>query len=165
MTPEETDMELGPGALEADRILVRSLCSNDLEAMVRIDQKIVGRSRHSYLETKLRDALEPGALKISLAAEDDGALVGFLLASLYYGEFGVPEPVAVLDTIAVDPPRWGQNFGAALLRQLVTNLRALKIDTIRTEVAWDQLELMGFLARQGFEPSKRICLELDLRGR
>ncbi len=165
MTPAENEQGLGPGALDTDRILVRSLRAGDLDAMVRVDQKIVGRSRRRYLETKLRDALEPGALKISLAAEEDGALAGFLLASLYYGEFGLPEPAAVLDTLAVDPERRGRKFGKALVRQLVTNLRALGIERVRTEVAWDQLELMGFLAHQGFAPSNRFCLDLDLQAR
>ena len=165
MKSTEPDMGLGPGALDTDGILVRALRPEDLDAMVRVDQKIVGRSRRSYLETKLRDALEPGALKVSLAAEEDGALAGFLLASLYYGEFGILEPAAVLDTIAVDPDRRGRKFGKALVRQLVTNLRALGIERVRTEVSWTQLELTGFLARQGFQLSNRLCLDLDLQAR
>ena len=157
-----TDAGPGPGSLDTDGILVRSLRAEDLDAMVRIDQRIVGMSRRGYLEAKLRDALAQGALKVSLAAEEDGALAGFLLASLYYGEFGLPEPSAVLDTIAVDPGRRGRKFGKALVRQLVMNLRALGIEKVRTEVAWDHLDLLGFLARQGFEPSNRLCLDLDL---
>ena len=151
-----------PGALDTDAILVRDLRPGDLEAIVRIDERIVGRSRRRFYELKLRDALVPGSLRISLVAEDEGALAGFLLGSLYYGEFGQPEPAAVLDTLAVDPDRRGRKIGKALMRQLVMNLSALGIQRIRTEVDWDQFDLMGFLAREGFVPARRYCLDKDL---
>jgi GNAT superfamily N-acetyltransferase len=89
-------------------------------------------------------------------------IAGFLLGSLYYGEFGLPEPAAVLDTIAVDPDMRGRKVGKALMRQLLMNLRALNIARIRTEVDWEQLDLMSFLAHEGFAPARRLCLEREL---
>ena len=52
--------------------------------------------------------------------------------------------------------------GKALLRQLRHNLGALRIGTIRTEVAWDDLELLAFLKTEGFTPADRLCLECSL---
>ena len=92
----------------------------------------------------------------------DGCLVGAVLGSLHYGEFGQPEPIAVLDTILVDPGFARQGIGTALLEQLVKNLRALGIDRLRTEVAWDEHDLGRFLGRQGFAPAPRLVLELRL---
>ena len=158
-----SDETLPVGALDTDTVLVRNLRADDLDAMVRIDRAITGRSRRGYYEIKMKEALAAGTMRISLAAEDDGRLAGFMLGSLYYGEFGMPEPSAVLDTLAVDPDKRGRNIGKALLRQLVTNLRALGIEKIRTEVEWEQLELMGFLAARGFLPARRFCLDLDLK--
>ena len=155
-------LEMPAGSLDTDAILVRDLRPEDLDAVVRIDERIVGRSRRRFYELKLRDALVPGSLKISLAAEEGGSLGGFVLGSLYYGEFGLPEPSAVLDTIAVDPAKRGRKIGKALMRQLVMNLRALGIERVRTEVDWDRFDLLGFLARNGLEPSRRLCLDLDL---
>jgi ribosomal protein S18 acetylase RimI-like enzyme len=157
-----TQDPLPAGALDTDAVLVRNLRADDLDAMVRIDRAITGHARRGYYEIKMKEALAPGTMRISLAAEEDGRLAGFMLGSLYYGEFGLPEPSAVLDTIAVDPQLRGRRIGKALLRQLVTNLRALGIDKIRTEVEWDQFELMGFLASRGFAPARRLCLDLDL---
>lgn len=157
-----TQDPLPAGALDTDAVLVRNLRADDLDAMVRIDRAITGRARRGYYEIKMKEALATGTMRISLAAEEDGRLAGFMLGSLYYGEFGLPEPSAVLDTVAVDPQLRGRRIGKALLRQLVTNLRALGIDKIRTEVAWDQFELMGFLASRGFAPARRLCLDLDL---
>ena len=158
----ERDIEPGPGTLDTDSVLVRNLRLSDLDAVVKIDERILGRSRRRYFEIKLREALAVGAMKISLAAEDEGVLAGFLLGSLYYGEFGQPEPSAVLDTIGVDPARRDRKIGKALVRQLVMNLRALGIHSVRTEVAWDNFGLLAFLARQDFVPAHRLCLEMDL---
>ena len=67
-------------------------------------------------------------IRVSLGAEMDGHLVGFLMARLYYGEFGVADPVAILDTISVDPERPREGIGRALLEQFKTNLRGVGIE-------------------------------------
>jgi hypothetical protein len=56
-----------------------------------------------------------------------------------------------------------QRVGHALLRQFRSNLGALGVTTIRTEVDWDDFGLMPFFHSEGFTPSKRICLELECR--
>ncbi len=47
-------------------------------------------------------------------------------------------------------------------RALVRNLRALGIERLCTEVAWDEHDLNRFLGRQGFVPAPRLVLELRL---
>ncbi|HJN91220.1 MAG TPA: GNAT family N-acetyltransferase, partial [Dehalococcoidia bacterium] len=85
-----------------------------------------------------------------------------LMGRLYYGEFGIPEPVALLDAIGVSAGFAGQKVGRALLRQLAMNLNALNISTLRTEVDWEQGELMSFFRHAGFRPSTRICLDASV---
>lgn len=159
---ERDDLDREPGVLETDAIPVRTLQAGDLEAIVRIDRKIVGRSRREYLAHKLDTALRDSSPCISLAAEVDGVVAGFLMGTLYYGEFGLPEPVAILDTLGIDPDRRHQRLASALLRQLVLNLRALGIDCLQTEVDWTQHDLLAFFAESGFRPASRLCLELRL---
>ena len=156
------ELERKPGALETDAVPVRTLRAEDLEALVRIDRKIVGRSRREYLARKLDTALRDSGVCISLAAECDGRIAGFMLGSLYYGEFGLPEPVAILDTLEVDADLRHRRVATALLRQLLLNLRALGIERVRTEVDWTQRDLLAFFAQSGFAPAPRLCLELRL---
>ncbi len=40
------------------------------------------------------------------------------------------------------------------MSQLMTNLVTLRIETVRTEVAWDNL--LDFLAKHGFTPCQRL---------
>jgi GNAT superfamily N-acetyltransferase len=147
---------------EPDNVLVRSLRQEDAPRLVRMDQAITGRNRSAWYEGKLKRALEESDLRISLGAEVDGCLVGAVLGSLHYGEFGLPEPIAVLDTILVNPGHARQGVGTALLDQFVKNLSALGIERLRTEVAWDEHDLNLFLGRRGFAPAPRLVLELAL---
>ncbi len=145
-----------------DTVLVRGLRPEDLEAVIALDAKIVGRRREEYFKVKLRQNLAETGIKVSLAAEIDGCFGGFLLARVYYGEFGTMEPVAVLDTLGVHPDFRQRGVGTALLRQLRRNLGALRVSRLQTEVGWDNQELLSFFHREGFRPAARLCLDLDL---
>lgn len=145
-----------------DGIVIRNLKADDLVRLVRIDEQITGRSRRAWYEGKVKRALQDSDLQISLGAHKDGMLVGAMLASLYYGEFGLPEPVAVLDTVLVDPAFARLGVGSALFEQLTKNLQALRIERLRTEVAWDEHELATFFGKKGFAPVPRLVLEADL---
>lgn len=149
---------------EIDGVIVRTLATGDVGRLVRIDEQITGRSRRAWYEGKIRRALQDSDVKISLGAEMDGTLVGAVLGSLQYGEFGVPERVAVLDTILVDPGLRGRGIASAMFEQLVKNLEALGIERMRTEVSWDEHELSAFLGRAGFMPAPRLVLERTLGG-
>jgi len=151
-----------PGELEQEAVLVRPLRPQDLEAVVALDAKSVGRRRDEYFKVKLEQNLAETGIKVSLAAELEGLFAGFLLARVYYGEFGTMEPVAVLDTLGVHPDFRHRGVASGLLEQLRKNLEALKIARIRTEVGWDEQDLLGFFHRQGFRPAPRLCLDLDL---
>jgi len=157
------DTPLEPGLLETDTIDVRALRPDDFAAIVKIDEASMGRPREEYYQAKMREALEESAgPRTSLVAEVDGHAVGFLLAKVYFGEFGQAEPVAVIDSVGVDPRYRGRHIGQALLRQLLMNLQGLRIERVRTEVDWSQLDLLHFLQRNGFGPARRFCLERTL---
>lgn len=153
---------LEPGILETDSTLVRLMDDHDPEAVVAIDVVAGGRRRPRYFELMLERAVKQAALQVSLAAEVDGHVVGFAIVSLYYGEYGVGEPTASLDAIGVDPANRGQHIGKALLRQLRLNLSALRVSTLRTEVSWDDFDLLGFFKKEGFAPAHRLCLDCAL---
>jgi len=158
-----TDSTLASGVLPTDHVPVRALRDDDLAAVVKMDHAAMGRPREEYYRAKFREATAPGSgPRTSLVAEIDGHPVGCLLAKVYFGEFGQAEPVAVIDSIGVDPPFRGQHVGQALLRQLLINLQALRVERVETQVDWDQINLLHFLHRNGFAPAPRVCLERRL---
>lgn len=156
------EVEAGMNETMKGDVVVRNLRPTDLEAVIALDAKNVGRRREDYFRVKLQQNLVETGIKVSLAGEVDGAFAGFLLARVYYGEFGQSEPVAVLDTIDVHPAFHGRGVGRGLLEQLRTNLFGLGVACLRTEVGWDELPLIGFFQHEGFRPAPRLCLDLDV---
>jgi predicted N-acetyltransferase YhbS len=141
---------------------IRDLRPEDFEAVVAIDERNVGRKRAEFFRIKLAENLQATGIRLSLAAELDGVLVGFLLARVFYGEFGRTEPAAALDTLAVFPNLHGRGVGHALLAQLRLNLAGLGVGSIQTEVSWDDQDLLAFFHHEGFRPAPRLALDLEV---
>jgi ribosomal protein S18 acetylase RimI-like enzyme len=156
------DLDMPPGALDIDSVVVRALAPTDLDWIVRIDAQRMGRPRPEYYKLKLAEAARDTGVRVSLAATIDEEPAGFLMARVYYGDFGRPEPSAILDAIGVSPAFARRNVARALLHQLETNLRGLGIERLETQVDWQMTELIAFFQRAGFRPAARLCLEKTL---
>lgn len=150
----ETTADFEPLARDAGG--VELLRQSDAEGVARIDRRLTGRERRGYLCRAIAEALGGSAVRISLIARVDGAVAGFLMARMDYGDFGRAEPVAVLDTLGVDPLRARQGIGRELLSQLLVNLRGLGVERVETVVAPGSLDLMGFFHAAGFRPAERL---------
>ena len=143
--------------LARDRVDVRLLRETDVEGVARVDRRHTGRDRRGYLCRTLEEALADSAVRVSLAAHIDGSVAGFVMARVDYGDFGRAEPVAVIDTIGVDPLRAHHGVGRALLSQLFINLGALGTERVETVVAPGSLDLLGFFLAAGFRSSERLA--------
>ena len=144
--------------LSRDRVPVRSMKEDDLAAAVRIDRKLTGRDRSAYYAAKLREMLTESGIRVSLVAEEDGFVVGFVMARVDFGEFGKVDKAAILDTIGVHPGFAGSGIGHALLSQLFLNLATLQVETVLTQVSPENIGLHRFLYSCGFHPSQRLML-------
>ena len=70
---------------------VRVIKKDDIPAIVEIDGIAGGSPRPEYLQNKLQLALDKQhGMVISLVAEMDKKIVGFLMGEMYRGEFGIP---------------------------------------------------------------------------
>jgi predicted N-acetyltransferase YhbS len=142
--------------LARDALEVRTLGKADMEGIARIDRRHTGRERRGYLCRTLEETLADSAIRVSLAAHVDGAIAGFVMARVDYGDFGRAEPVAVIDALGVDPMRARQGIGRALVSQLFVNLAALAVERVETVVAPGSLSLMGFFWAAGMRPAERL---------
>ena len=144
-------------ALARDLADVRSLSARDLDAVVRIDRRLTGHDRGAYMKHKLEEALADSGIRVSLIARIEDSIAGYLMASADYGDFGRTEPVAIIDTIGVDPGFAHRGVGHALLSQLLANLGALRIERVETVLAKENLDLLEFFYHAGFGPSERLA--------
>ena len=143
--------------LARDTADIRPMSAAELADITRSDRGITGRDRHGYIGGLLAETLADSAIRVSLTARLDDVIVGFVMARADLGDFGRTEPVAVMDTIGVDPEYGHRGVGHALLSQLFLNLGALRIERVETQVAPRDLSLLGFLYDVGFAPSQRLA--------
>jgi predicted N-acetyltransferase YhbS len=142
-----------------DNFDVRPLRADDLEEILRIDQKVSGRKREPYIRELVDEAMNDSAVRVSLVARMDGMVAGFVMARADFGDYGRMEPVAVLDTIGVDPDCGHRGVGHALLSQLFANLKALGVERVETVVARENFGLLGFFYDAAFEQSQRLSFD------
>lgn len=148
--------------LARDRVTVRSLRGDDIAAIDRIDAKLTGLDRSAYYASKFREMLDESGIRISMVAEDDGIVTGFIMARVDFGEFGKVDKAAVIDTIGVHPAYAGSGIGHALLSQLLINLSTLHVESVRTKIEHENFGLRNFLTRRGFKPSQRLLLTKEI---
>lgn len=148
--------------LENETIGVRTMKEEDLASIVEIDSMISGTRRVEYYRKKIHAAVNEKGINTSLVAEKDGRIVGFIMGELYYGEFGIPETLATIDTIGVHPHHQRKRVATALIEQFISIARAVRVDTIHTLVNWNDWDLLRFFEDKGFVPAGRINLELKL---
>jgi len=141
---------------------VRPMRPEDLREIVRIDRGNTGRDRTGYIAARLNEAMDDSGIRVSLAARQDGAIVGFVMARADFGDYGRTEPVAVVDTIGVEVGLSRRQVGHVLLEELFVNLAALQIERVETLVASTQLALLGFFQSNGFQPSQRLSFRRRL---
>ena len=151
--PEANDYE----QMARDVADVRTLARGDLPDLARIDHKLTGRDRSSYITHQFDETLYDAAIRVSLAVRVDDVVAGFLMANVDRGDFGRNAPVAVIDTLGVDPDYAGRGLGRAMLSQLMVNLAALRVERAETVVSRNNFDVLRFFYKAGFEPSERLA--------
>jgi ribosomal protein S18 acetylase RimI-like enzyme len=144
-----------------ENVKIRGLKTEDLDAIVKIDEKVLGESRKDYWERRL-ELMNDKSSQISLVAEVEGEVVGFILGDVSGWEFGVPETIGWMDTIGVDPAYQKKGVATALAHELVKNLKAIGVRTIYTLVSWNDWDLLQFFHAMGFTRGDMINLELRI---
>ena len=93
--------------------------------------------------------------------EQNAAVIGFAMARLDYGDFGrVSRLLYWIPSVCIRIIR-GKGW-QSLLSQLLGNLAALQVNSINTQLQWDNASLLEFLANCGFVPVQNLVLTKSL---
>jgi ribosomal protein S18 acetylase RimI-like enzyme len=132
----------------------------DVPAIVEIDGMASGSPRADYIQGKANQALDSQhAMVISLVAESDDQITGFLMGQVYLGEFGIPESVATVDTVGIHPSRQGLGIARILMEEFLAHAGKAGVERVRTLVDWNQGDLLDFFRAMGFAPATSLVLE------
>lgn len=139
----------------------RPLDELDIGAITRIDERITGIYRPDVWEQRVGYYLrrDPASSRV---AEIDGRVVGFMLADVRTGEFGIEEPGGWIERFGVDPDQRGRDLGRLLFHALAEHFRERGIQMVRTLVDEREAGVAGFLGALGFTRAPLQALELRL---
>lgn len=150
--------------LAPEDVVIRVMRESDVEPVTEIDYKVFGTRRPEYYDRKVGEILdeESDRLVTSLVAEVGDQVVGFIMGNVYLGEFGIPETMASVDTIGVDPDHQRQGIAGYLLEEFNTTVKKAGVAKVHTLVNWADTDLLGFFANVGFVAANTLNLKLDL---
>lgn len=150
--------------LAREDVTIRVMRESDVTPVTEIDYKVFGKRRPEYYERKIAEVLdeESGRLVTSLVAEVGGQVAGFIMGGVYLGEFGIPETIASIDTIGVDPDYQRQGIAGYLLDEFKTTVNKAGVNKVHTLVNWGDTDLLGFFASTGFVAANTLNLKLEL---
>jgi ribosomal protein S18 acetylase RimI-like enzyme len=141
---------------------IRPLTIGDLDAIVEIDRKVLGKVRRDFWEKKI-ELPNPHYPLSGLAAELDGKVIGFILGEVSGWEFGIPETVGWISTIGVDPDYQHKGIARKLSQEFIKNLKGIGVSVVYTLVNWSDWDLLKFFRAMGFtRGGEMINLELKI---
>ena len=140
-------------------LVIRALRASDADRIGEI-LSAVNKTSHIDVETLVAEQTDsPRA--VSLVAEQDGMVVGFMISYVFYGGFGL-EKSAWIATLGVDPRHMGRGIGSSLATEILRIYGTKGIHAIFTAVTWDSVDLLSFFKTLGFDRSNFINLKRHL---
>jgi GNAT superfamily N-acetyltransferase len=157
-------MRMHMQGIAEQHLAVRALTPADLAQVVAIDAAIEGRSRRAYVERRLAAALRDPALHAQFAAVDDTGLAGHILARVLEGEFGIGGRSLRLELVGVRQDARGHGVGTRLFDALAQWARRHAIGELRTQAAWNDVAMLGWLHGMGFHLAPDSVVECAVAG-
>jgi GNAT superfamily N-acetyltransferase len=161
-----------------NEVKIRVLNENDLDAVVEIDKKVLGKERRAFWKRKMAYAdVYP---RPALVAELEGKVVGFIKGYVSGWEFGVPDTIGWIDALGVDPAYQRHGVGRALFNALIENFKHSGIEeksvvkevgkskiegvnVVYTLANWNDWDLIQFYHAMGFKKGEMLNLKLQIR--
>ncbi len=143
------------------KLNIRPLTVGDVDAIVEIDRKVLGKARQDFWRKKIElpHSRHPFS---GLAAEFEGRVIGFILGETSGWEFGIPETVGWISTIGVDPDYQHKGVARKLGEEFIRNLKGVGVSVVYTLVNWSDWDLLRFFRAMGFTRGGEM-INLELR--
>ena len=155
-------------------VSIRPMEKGDIDAILAIyskimDEKIPGvkRSRLSYRGAMTYEEIAStnpgGPLDLSLVAEVDDKVIGFIWSGLSY--VGIPaNEVGIIYMLIVDPDYQRQGVAHKLVEALSERCHARGVDTVRAVIDERHWELQNYFQRLGFHRSELVIYTRTFSG-
>ena len=149
-------------------VKIRPLSLDNIKDIVRIEKRIEGKlgiineERMEYLKEATRYNIERSDPMMSLGAELDENIVGFIIGEIRIWEFGIGEKTGWIRILGVDPDFQRRGIGRKLGEALLEHFERRGIKRVRTMAEWYTGDLISFFKSLGFNMLNMIPLEKEL---
>jgi ribosomal protein S18 acetylase RimI-like enzyme len=156
-----SQMDTSTASLDIQEVSIRPMRQTDLPIIVDLDAHVFGSTRPAYFERRLAilDSADAETRAIFLVAVYQDQVLGFVMGTLAYGEFGLTQVTAILDSIAVHPGYQHQGIGQKLTEAFMKQSARQGASAVYTLVNWDNWTLLKVFHALGFVLASTIPLE------
>ena len=139
---------------------IRKIKPEDAKELERIQSLITRSPSKTDFKKIIQDQLNKDK-DVSLVAEVNGRIVGYMISYVIYAGFGIDKS-AWIATFGIDPKFMGQGIGKRLAEEIFKKYQKMGIKNIYTSVRWDSVDLLSFFKTLGFDRSEFINLRKEL---
>jgi ribosomal protein S18 acetylase RimI-like enzyme len=149
-----------PGDRSAMDIKIRTITVHDVQAILRINEKTMGKKLEAYWEGKVANQIQCDPL-CNLVAEVDGEVVGFVMGDTRGWEFNMPLS-GWIEMMGVEPAYQGKGVGRRLLESLFAYFAGRGIESVHALISWDDSDLVDYFRSMDFKRGEFIHLQKNL---
>lgn len=136
------------------KLRIRPMEHEDISPVLAIDQSISGIKRAITYTDLITGDLD-GVLNLSVVAELNGEVVGFILAR--HALVGEPfHEVGFIHIMGVDPDHWRQGIATKMVNALLERCRTKGLKTVQLMINEQDNQLQGFFSHLGFRRGNLI---------
>jgi len=125
----------------------------DIDSILAIDRKITG-VRRAVTYTELITGDLGGVLALSIVAEVDGEVHGFILARRAY--IGEPTEVGLIQMLGVDPDYQHQGIATKMVNTFLDTCHSKNLNAVRIMINERDSQLEGLFEHLGFRRGEFI---------
>jgi len=138
-------------------LIIRNLKIGDSEDISRIQELITKEpSTIDYHKIVQEEVKKDNS--VTVVAELDGKVVGFIITYILHGGFGLDNS-AWIGLFGVEPKYMGSGIGKRMAKEVFDELTKMNIKNIFTSVKWDSVDLLSFFKSLGFDRCEFINLK------
>ena len=135
------------------KVRIRPMEHEDIDSVLAIDRKITG-VRRAVTYTELITGDLGGVLTLSIVAEVDGTVQGFILARRAY--IGEPKEVGLIQMLGVDPDHQRQGIATKMVNAFLDTCRSKNLNAVRIVINERDSQLEGLFKHLGFRRGEFI---------
>jgi predicted N-acetyltransferase YhbS len=138
-------------------LIIRNLKIGDSEDISRIQKSITKEPSTIDYHKIVQEEVKKDN-NVTVVAELDGKVVGFIITYILHGGFGL-EKSAWIGLFGVEPKYMGSGIGKSMAKEVFDELRKMNIKNVFTSVKWDSVDILSFFKSLGFDRCDFINLK------